>query len=412
MIPRKETEALLGQAKKHSICVLTGSRQVGKSTLMQMLREKLGGSSVYYNLENPLHLSLFNEGYTSFIRQNTAQLVFIDEFQYCKDISSVFKAVYDLNPEIKIYTSGSSSLEIQAHLKESLAGRKFERVIYPLSFSEWLTGCVPSIPAVPDLGTFESVDEREAYWQAYASFVQFGAMPGLLALEGEIEKREYLSGIYQTYIAKDIKSFLKDESVLAFNKMLTYLAVHNGASLNKNTLSTVTGLSSRQVDKHIEILEGTYVLSLVRPLSLNHGKELVKTPKYYLYDQGVVNAVIQDFRPARLRQDEGMLNEQFVYWELKKNLDIRYQIKYWRTADGKEVDFVLEKDRAYLPVEVKTHWPEGKIPPGILQFFSLYPETRSAVVLYDGAERTVTHEGHTVIFAPLYKACRIISLVF
>jgi len=255
------------------------------------------------------------------------------------------------------------------------------------------------------------VDEGERLRGGLEDFIRFGALPGLLQFRDEIEKREYLHGIYQTYIAKDIKSFLKDESILAFNKMLSYLALNNGTLLNKNTLSTISGASTRQVDRHIEVLEGTFVLSLVKPLSRNGGKELTKTPKFYLYDQGIINSIIQDFRPASLRRDAGALNEQFVYWELKKNLDIRYQIKHWRTADGKEVDFVLEKDTALLPIEVKTSWPGAKIPPGIVHFLRQYPDTRLAVVLYDGPERTAIHENRSILFFPLYKACRIGALL-
>ncbi|HKL85738.1 MAG TPA: ATP-binding protein [Treponemataceae bacterium] len=404
MIERKYTDQLCKEANKHALSILIGSRQVGKSTLLQMIRDRLGGESAYYNLENPLHLSLFNEGYTSFIRQNSAPLVFIDEFQYCKDISSIFKAIYDLNPEIKVYASGSSSLEIHAHLKESLAGRKIERIIFPLTFAEWLQSYDSTLSILPKPGKISTVDIDEKYRSALAQFITFGAMPGLLQCENEIEKREYLHGIYQTYIAKDIKSFLKDESILSFNKMISYLAVNNGTLLNKNTLSTISGESSRQIDTYVDILEGTFTMALIRPLSHNKGKELVKTPKYYLYDQGVVNSILQDFRGRQLRRDGGILNEQFVYWELRKNLDIRYTIYFWRTSDGKEVDFVLEKDRQYMPIEVKSSWPAGKIPPGIIQFFSYYPETMQATVLYDGKEMTVKYENRTINFLPLYKA--------
>ena len=411
MIVRNEGAELLKQAKNHAVSILTGSRQVGKSTLMKMLRDELTEPSEYYDLDNPRHLSLFEEGYASFIRQNRAKLVFIDEFQYCKNISSVFKAVYDLAPEIKIYASGSSSLEIQTHLKESLAGRKLERVIYPLSFAEWLTQFSPAISPIPSAGTVPSADEQEEYGRRLDDFLLFGAMPGLTHIESEIEKREYLAGIYQTYIARDIKSFLKDESVLAFNKMISYLALNNGGQLNKNTLAAVSGVSSRQIDRHIDVLAGTYVISLVKPLSNNKGKELIKTPKFYFYDQGVLNSIIQDFRPARLRQDQGTIREQFAYWELKKSLDIRYALKYWRTADGNEVDFVLEKDREYLPIEVKSTWLSGKVPPGIRHFFEYYPETRDAVILYDGSEIIRSESGRQLHFIPLYKACTIPSLL-
>jgi len=409
VIPRKYAPGLLRQAGDHTVSVLIGSRQVGKSTLLEMLRAELARGSEFYNLENPLHLALFNEGYTSFIRQVREKLVFIDEFQYCQGISSVFKAVYDLRPDIKIYASGSSSLEIQAQLKESLAGRKRETVIYPLTFGEWLVGVDEGLSRTGSIDEVSRVDEMDMYGRHLGDFIRYGALPGLTALSDELEKREYLFGIYQTYIAKDIKSFLKDESVLSFNKMLSWLALHNGALLNKNTLATASGVSSRQIDRYLEVLQGTFVVSLLPPLSSNKGKELVKTNKFYVYDQGVVNSIVQDFRPLDARPDSGMLREAFVFWELKKHMDIRHSLKYWRTADGSEVDFVLEKDRELLPIEVKSSWKAGKIPSGLSTFFRYYPEARSGVVLYEGPETTVVHEGRAVHFAPLYKAGRVVE---
>ena len=374
-----------------------------------MVKKQLAKPSESYNLENPLHLALFNEGYTSFVRQVRSKVVFIDEFQYCKDISSIFKAVYDLNPDIKIYASGSSSLEIQAHLRESLAGRKLEKILYPLSYTEWLFGENPSLAGISPFMDISTVDELDAHRSSVADFVRFGGMPGLLAFQDELEKREYLFGIYQTYIARDIKSFLRDESVLSFNKMISWLALHNGGQLNKSTLSNVAGISSRQIERYLEVLQGTFILAILPPLANNRGKELSKTPKYYLYDQGIINSIIQDFRPLDARQDSDLMREQFVFWELRKNMDIRFSLKYWRTADGKEVDFVLQKDRELLPIEVKSSWEPGKLPSGLRSFLGFYPETRKAVVLYDGPERTVSLGSCTVQFSPLHKAQAILG---
>lgn len=403
--------SLIEQAGDHAVSVLIGSRQVGKSTLLGMIQDGLGIPYQSFNLENPLHLALFNEGYTSFVRQVRTRLICIDEFQYCRNISSIFKALYDLRPDIKVYASGSSSLEIQAHLRESLAGRKRETIVYPFSFREWLRGRETSLDKDCPLDEPSPVDELEAYRTLSAEFMRFGALPGLSGMSDELRMREYLFGIYQTYIAKDIKSFLRDESVLSFNKMLSWLALNNGSQLNKNNMATVAGVSSRQVDRYIDVMQGTFVLALVPPLSSNKAKELVRTNKYYLYDQGVVNTIAQDFRPLELRPDAGAIREAFVFWELKKRADIRYAIKYWRTSDGKEVDFVLEKDRALLPIEVKSGWKPGKVPPGLAAFFRYYPEAREGVVLYDGPEAQSDEGGHTVRFAPLHKAAACLALL-
>ncbi|HOV94884.1 MAG TPA: ATP-binding protein [Spirochaetales bacterium] len=420
MIPRKDLEKLLKQASNHSISVIIGARQVGKSTLLGMLREGLNQPSEVFNLENPLHLSLFNEGYTSFIRTIRTKLIFIDEFQYCSNISSVFKATYDLNPEVKIYATGSSSMEIQTHLKESLAGRKLETPLYPLTYGEWLNrdqtsqGLSKGLALPDSSGTVEKLtppDELEAHRRNLREYLCYGGLPGLVALSDDLEKREYLFGIYQTYIAKDIKAFLKEESVLAFNKAITWLALHNGSQLNKTTLCGVAGISSRQIDRYLDVLVGTFVLALLPPLSTNRGKELTRTPKFYLYDQGVINSIIQDFRDIELRSDAGTLREQFVFWELKKNIDIRFSLYYWRTADGKEVDFVLKKDQELLPIEVKSDWHPPALPNGLRHFLGVYPETRRAAVLYNGPEFTQVFGQCTVYFLPIHKACMVPAIL-
>jgi len=168
---------------------------VGKSTLLGMIRERLAQPSEMFNLENPLHLALFNEGYTSFIRTIRTNTIFIDEFQYCKDISSVFKAVYDLNPQVKIYATGSSSMEIQAHLKESLAGRKLETILYPLTYGEWLSReDLRERPGLSsDITEVTGPDELEAHRKNLGEFLRYGALPGLLALSEDLEKENIYS---------------------------------------------------------------------------------------------------------------------------------------------------------------------------------------------------------------------------
>lgn len=410
MIARKGLDRLLKQSNSPSISIIIGARQVGKSTLMGMIRERLSGQSEVFNLENPLHLAVFNEGYTSFIRNVRTKIVFIDEFQYCKGISSIFKAVHDLNPDVKLYATGSSSLEIQRHLKESLAGRKIETVLYPLSYGEWLQGVSEKIEVYSrtDLDEITTIEEMETHRRQIDAFLRYGALPGVPSTD-DLEKREYLFGIYQTYIAKDIKSYLKDESVLSFNKAITWLALNNGVQLKKATLAAVTGISTRQIDRYIDVLAGTFVLALLPPLSSNKGKELSKTPKFYLYDQGIINSIIQDFRPVDGRPDAGMLREQYVFWELKKHMDVRFSLNYWRTADGKEVDFILTKDREMLPIEVKSGWKPPAIPQGLKQFLSIYPETKNAIVLYDGPESTIFQGSLKVRFLPIHRAWAIPS---
>lgn len=412
MIVRKEMKKLVHQRDNRGISIVIGARQVGKSTLLDMVRSSLSEPSDLFNLENPLHLSIFNDGYISFLRNIRAKIICIDEFQYCKNISSVFKAIHDLNPELKIYATGSSSLEIQTHLKESLAGRKLETILYPLSYGEWLSGEarvnqeIAPLAEDFDIGRPTPEDEVALHAAALRRFFLYGALPGLanLSRDDDLGKREYLFGIYQTYIAKDIKAFLKDESMLSFNKALAWLALRNGSQLNKSSLSVAAGISTRQIERYLDVLSGTFVMALLPPYSDNRGKELTKTPKYFFYDQGVVNSIIQDFRPLDLRMDSGSIKEQFVFWELKKHMDIRFSLNYWRTPEGREVDFILAKDRVLMPIEVKSSWNPPAIPTGMAAFLTRYPETKTAVLLYDGSERRGRYGDTDIFFAPLHRA--------
>ena len=178
IIKRALFDKLLSQISKSQISIIIGPRQAGKSTLLLELQKKVNGPSIIFNFENPLHLRILRDGYNSFINEigEDKKVVFIDEFHYYKNITSVFKAVFDLNPQIKIYATGSSSLEIHKHLQESLAGRKFETRLYPLSFSEWLLTKDTEIPAPESPLKIITHEKLKGYLK---EFLKFGTMPGL-----------------------------------------------------------------------------------------------------------------------------------------------------------------------------------------------------------------------------------------
>ena len=278
---------------------------------------------------------------------------------------------------------------------------KREFVIYPFSFNEWLKKYQLELPRYDQILTIELKSRLDYLLE---DFMMFGALPGLTELKDEVEKREYLTGIHQTYISKDIKAFLRNESVIGFNRMIEYLAVNNGGQLNLSSLGNLVYLTSRDISRHVEVMTGTFTLMQLKPLYSNKNKEIKKTSKFYLYDQGIINVIINDFRPRRLRRDAGVIIEQFVYHEILKSLDIRFQVKYWRTIDGKEVDFILEKDRTYLPIEVKTHWKKGKAPPGIKAFCRTYAECKTAIILSDGEEYEEVCDGIRIFAFNWYRA--------
>ncbi len=410
IIKREIFDKLLSQLNRPQISIIIGARQVGKSTILKEIQKKIKIPSIFLNFENPLHLRILREGYNSFIREigKEKKVVFIDEFHYYKNITAVFKAVYDLNPQIKIYATGSSSMEIHTHLKESLAGRKLETHLYPFSFSEWL---ITKNIALPDLATPFKIIIHEKLKGYIKEFLKYGAMPGLIHFNTDIEKREYLESIYSTYIAKDIKTFLKEERIIDFNKLIELIILLNAKLLNENVLSKESKLSVRQVRKYIDILKETFVIFLLKPLFTNKKKEIIKTSKVYFYDTGISNMMQRNFAEIDIRMDKGEILEQFVFLELLKSVDIRYNLNYWRTTDKYEVDFILSKDGELLPIEVKTRWDTERIPSGLRKFFEYYPDVTKAVILQIDEKREFKYKDKTIFLFPIYYASRLKDLI-
>jgi len=416
-IHRNIEEKLVKALNKQETSILIGPRQVGKSTLLKQIASKSKKKARFLNFEDPRDLEVFRDGYKSFINEVTEDLVFIDEFHYYPNITSVFKAVYDLNPEKKIYASGSSSLEIHKHLKESLAGRRIDTQIYPLSFEEHLRQFDEILPS---LDNSISVKTNLHLRSRMHKFLKYGAMPGLIQLnqcdlndeDYQIEVQEKLYGIYKTYIAKDIKTFLKDESIINFNTLIEYFVMNDAQLLSINSLAQKLNIPESQIRKQLEVMHETFTLGLLRPFYKNKTKEISKSSKTYFYDLGIANAINNDYRDLNKRNDmaQGAILENFVYWELRKSLDIRYSLNYWRSYDDQEVDFILIKDTEIMALEVKFS-NSVKIPSGIKSFIRAYPETKLAVVLSDAEELVTEYQGVPVYFYKHYRAARIKELL-
>lgn len=385
MITRNVLNKLQRELTQPEIIILLGPRQVGKTTLLRMLEDyvrKNGLRAVFFDLEQPQVLADFNCSDKEIVQiiSGAGEVVFIDEFQYVRNISKIFKAVFDSRKKIKIICSGSSSLEIHKHLKESLAGRRFLYRIYPLEYSEIRNNS-------PDF-TFED-------------YLCFGGMPGLTHTDSRERKQQILNELVGSYILKDIKSLIKEENIRAFNHLLYLLAQNQGSTISVHSLSSEVGLSSKAINRYLDILEQTYVNYRIYSYSKNLGNELRKSCKAYLYDLGVRNMLLKDFSRVDSRPDKGIILESFVFLKLQALLTPNAEIKFWRTKDGGEVDFILLKDRVPIPIEVKSKINLSEIPLGLKRFLVRYPDVKSAYVVNEKIEQNVS-----------YGKCRIRFVTF
>lgn len=372
------------------VSILLGARQVGKSTLLRQLEKEARKSSrttVFYDLEQPSDLNRLSGKDAEVIQELTsgAQVVFIDEFHYLKNASRIFKAIYDSGRRIKIYASGSSSLEIHKHLKESLAGRFTKTMIYPLTIEEW-TQCQ----------SFSNDD-----------YLQWGGMPALIHKPEANDRVGLLENIVSTYITKDIKGLIKEENIRSFNSLLYLLAQSQGSVAVVSILARETGLGESTVARHLEIISQTYVLYTISSFSQNMANELKKSKKYYLFDIGIRNLLLKDFRAVSQREDRGTLYETAVLLHLVTQLKSNMEIRFWRTKKGDEVDFVLIKNRIPIPIEVKSNLTQTDIPKGLIQFLKRYTKAPFGIIFNASISKETKIEGRPVFFKLWSQAAQL-----
>lgn len=427
-IKRKILSYLKRTLEKEAAIILIGTRQVGKTTLMKKMEEDLKQASqktLYFNLELPSSLDLFSAGVEGFLEylkaqginpdNNTASeyiYILIDEFQYIDNAGKFLKALVDNFRRIKIVASGSSSVEIQKSLKESLVGRKRIVEIFPLDFLEFLY-----FNQIKESEYFEKIDINkplkkplcDIFERLFNQFVIWGGMPKVILESNLQERRELLEEICSSYLQKDIKGLVGSENIAAFNKLMILLAEESSSIISTHSLSNSLDLQRKDLERHLFILENTFVNYLVSPFYTNKRKELSKSKKSFFYDNGIRNYLIKNLSELKNRMDKGRLIESAVYNEIRKNLKTGMQIYYWRTQHQTEVDFVLRYDENIIPVEVKGASMKT-LPPALASFAHKYNSAFAIVVNKDNWARAAIN-GIKVYFIPFFLSPFIPSLV-
>lgn len=380
ILQRDFENQLLKEINAPYVSVLIGARQVGKTTLMKKIEKHCVSKKIpttFYNLENPHDLHDLTGSDRAVFDKLKAHdgVIFIDEFQYLPNATKLFKALVDDNKKIKLFVSGSSSLEIHKHLTESLAGRYRSTVIYPLS--------------IIDYGSHNKMTTDE--------YMKWGGLPGLV---NDMEPKRLLLQILQSYIMKDIKGLIKEENIRAFNHLLYLLAAHSDGPISVSSLAREIALSEPTIQSHLDIMTHTFTLFPLQTYSKNQGNELKKIKKYYLYDLGIRNALLNNFAPIKTRNDKGVITEMFVFHELKKRFKDNIELRFWRTKEKDEIDFIAVYNAIPIPIEVKYELKAPILPPAFLKFFKKYPESPFGIVLSKSLYEERLINGKIVYFLP------------
>lgn len=367
--------------------ILVGPRQAGKTTLgkhlcQQLLDQQRYQQLLYLNcdyfeirqwLYSPLFLKEVEE--TLSLQQ---YILFIDEVQRLENPGLLLKIIADLKLPIKMIASGSSQLEIKSKVQEHLTGRQLETVILPLSCRE--------------------INFKEEY----PSLLQYGSYPQVYLAS---QKQIFMQELFNNYIQKDIIEFLKIGKPDVIQQLLGLLAHSSGQLLNFQQLAVDCRVNVETIRHYIDVLEKTYVIKLIKPYVGNKRTELTSNPICYFMDCGFRNQSLNNFSPIENRTDNGLLVENLVFQELLKyQLQERknWQIHYWRTKTGAEVDFILKTDfETVIPIEIKYRRSIGlTLSRSYKSFLDAYQPKRGFIITQNQVG-TLEYQGCQIKFLPL-----------
>jgi len=358
------------------IIIIYGARQVGKTTLVkQILKSQKIENSLYLNCDEPdVRQSITNKTSTelkSLLGNN--KLIIIDEAQRVENIGLTLKLIVDNYSEIQIIATGSSSFDLANRIVEPLTGRKYEFYLYPFSINELSQ-------------KFTSPFDQNRLLEQE---IIFGMYPEII--NNSSRASEHLKEITKSYLYKDILQFLEIKNSDLLYQLLQALALQIGNEVSYNELANLLKIDKKTVQRYISILEQAFVIFRVNPFGRNLRTELKKKRKIYFYDTGIRNALIDNLNPIRLRNDIGVLWENFITSErLKHNHNHQHFIHsyFWRTHAQQEIDYLEEKNSRLSAFEFK--WGDKKSSQQAPKpFRDAYPNTPFEVITEDNYQKFV-----------------------
>jgi len=340
--------------------IIFGPRQVGKSTLLNLIKESVAENPVFLDCDSIevkriLEGSSLNNLKRIITKDST---VFIDEAQRVKNIGLTLKIITDQIKPKQLYVSGSSSFNLLNEINEPLTGRKLEYHLFPFSLKE----------LVDHFGFLEEGQNLEYR-------MVFGMYPDIINNPGN--ETELLKNLTDSYLFKDVFTFQDMRKPEMLEDLLEALAHQVGSEVSFNELAQLIGSNPHTVQKYVGMLERAFVIFRLRSFSRNARNEIKKGRKIYFYDNGVRNAIIGNFNQLSQRTDVGALWENFVVSERMKFLSYNkiYAKRYfWRTAQQQEIDYLEEYNGQLSAFEIK--WNPRKKVSFPKTFTKNYPDTK------------------------------------
>jgi predicted AAA+ superfamily ATPase len=355
-----QLESLLGSRKA---IILMGARQVGKSTLLQLL---LGQRQdvLWLNGDNNDVQTLFTAISAERIHSlmGTKRILVIDEAQRIPNIGVQLKIIIDQLPEVQVIATGSSSFELASKVNEPLTGRKREFKLFPLTFNEMVehSSLIEELRLIP-------------HRLVYGYYPEVVANPG--------QEANILKELTDSYLYRDILTLDKVAKSDKLVLLLKALAMQIGSQVSYNELSGLVGIDAKTIERYITVLEQSYIIFRLGSFSRNLRNELKFSKKIYFWDMGIRNAIIGNFSLVETRSDIGAMWENFAIAERMKQINYRHpfaQSYFWRTKQQTEIDYIEEQDGSLQAFEFK--WNEHKSSRCPLSFSKAYPDASFCVI--------------------------------
>ena len=340
--------------KEYSCILLTGSRQVGKSTLLKHLMKS---SRTYVTLDDLEERKLAKNDPAMFFQIHNLP-IFIDEVQYAPELFSYIKIAVDNGAKPgSFWLTGSQSFSLMELAQESLAGRTAILHLPAISQHE-LYGKKDNIPFTIDL---ESLKQRKNLYKPVSLIEIYeriwkGSLPALLSGKYS-DNNIYYSSYVQTYINRDVSDIANVDKLL-FSDFIKSAACRTAQMLNIHDIARDVGISDDTAKRWLKILEQSDIIYFLRPYSNNLLKRTIKTPKLYFFDTGLVAYLTSHTTPELLANGaiNGSILENYIVSEIRKtyfNNGINCPMWYYRDKNNKEIDIIIENDGELHPIEIK-----------------------------------------------------------
>lgn len=322
--------------------IVLGARQVGKTTLL----ESMFPDALWLNGDDADTREKLAQANPDRIRAEigSKKILVIDEAQRIENIGLVAKIITDRLKDITLVLSGSSSFELANKVNEPLTGRKWEFFLYPFSVNELI-----------------AAHGRQKEERLLEQRMIYGLYPEIVMAEGR--QQDLLKQLASSYLFKDILTWENIKKPDKLERLLQAIAFQTGQMVSYHELGQMSGLNTATVERYINLLEQAFIIYRLGSFSRNLRNELNKSRKIYFYDNGLRNAVANQFQPLALRNDIGGLWENFLLAERTKYLaekGIYCNRFFWRTKDGSEIDYIEERDGQLFAYEFKWN-PDARV---------------------------------------------------